>query len=461
MANNFMAEHPWYAKRKSIWRYNLASLAGGRAMVDGGYLDPSAIEGEASFDRRKRRSMRLYKNLLRSGLRIYEGQIFRIEPVRVIPERISGMVDDVDLQGTDAQPFFASVTSDAQVTGQSYVLVDSPALPPGTTQMQAQQGRLRPYFEHVPTLALIDWEVETLSPARRGQLNYAVIADEIYAPTASPFALHDPISRIRVWTTDEWFVFTRGAADATHTLDSQGSHSLGRVPLVPFYDQRIAPMQGQTISDDIALQADALWQYRSVRDESLYIHGIQQLVLSSDSDDIKELDFSASRAIPIGANDTLDYLRPSEVVYSAYSDVATEIIEDVADLIFARSSRQLPTGQVESADKRRSDREEFVAILEEKASNFEESEAECWRLANLWAGGTDGDEISVAYNRDYESVDTLADEWVQRIAEGVASRVEWYQEIHPGVSTEDAAIAVAANAAQRGSPVRDVLNGLV
>ncbi|PIQ24510.1 hypothetical protein COW64_18640, partial [bacterium (Candidatus Blackallbacteria) CG18_big_fil_WC_8_21_14_2_50_49_26] len=199
----------------------------------------------------------------------------------------------------------------------------------------------------------------------------------------------------------------------------------------------------------------------SVRDESLYTHGIQQLVLSSDSGDIKELDFSASRAIPIGANDTLDYLRPSEVVYSAYSDVATEIIEDVADLIFARSSRQLPTGQVESADKRRSDREEFVAILEEKASNFEESEAECWRLANLWAGGTDGDEISVAYNRDYESVDTLADEWVQRIAEGVASRVEWYQEIHPGVSTEDAAIAVAANAAQRGSPVRDVLNGLV
>ena len=50
---------------------------------------------------------------------------------------------------------------------------------------------------------------------------------------------------------------------------------------------------------------------------------------------------------------------------------------------------------------------------------------------------------------------------MQRIAEGVASRVEWYQEIHPGMSAEDAAIAVAANAAQRGSPVRDVLNGLI
>jgi len=268
------------------------------------------------------------------------------------------------------------------------------------------------------------------------------------------------MTRYRLWTPTNWMILTQGEKDREPSIVSEGAHELGTVPLVAFYDERLGPMQGGTIADDVALQADALWQYRSVRDESMYIHGIQQLVFASDNSDITKLDMGAARAIQIGRDDSLTYLQPSDVVYSSYTDVSREIIEDVADLIFARTSRQLPTGQVESADKRRADREEFIAVLEQKAANFEEAERRCWELANQWAGGVDSDVIEITYNRDFEAAETLADEWIKRIQEGVAKREDWYRELHPGVDEEEAAAMEAENLAARGSATRDVLGGL-
>jgi hypothetical protein len=444
MATDYNHKNRVYQKRDSVWRYNSDHYAGGRNLADSPYskeyLFQFGLEDDDAYVARLKRSKGLFDNLIARALGVYQSQIFRRDPVRKLPESLKPMQDDVDMNETDASPFFQMVAEQAQVHGLSFVLVDAPRVDGTLTEMDRQSGRLRPWFEHVSALNLYDWDVEIDDPTRRGMLNYIVICDKIDFGK-KPFTKEVERKRYRVWKPDSWEVWLTpegGSADPT-MLDS-GPNALGEVPLVPFYDRRIAPMQGSTIVDDVALASNSLWNAASVRDEAFQYQGFNQLVLTTDQN-ISELKLGESRAIKLPLGASAAYLTPSSVPFEAYQKLVNETLEKVADLVFARTSRQLPTGQVESADKRDIDRQEFVALLNRKSSNFQDAEKLCWVLASQYLNVRKEkarEEIDVEYNREFRVNERSMAEWIQGIRESIFSREEVYMAFHPGVDEDEA-----------------------
>jgi hypothetical protein len=300
---------------------------------------------------------------------------------------------------------------------------------------------MRPWAEIITPLQIVDWGVETQDMKRRGMLNYIVIWDQI-REYVEPLEPSEMINRYRVYTTDhyqEWHVkeSEAGSPDATGSLVKDKPHEFGEVPLVMFYSEFLSPMKGSTIFDDVVMSANALWNTMSVMDEAFHYQGFNTLVITSD-EDLSDLKLGETKAVKLPAGSEFKYEAPVATPFQMGEERMRGMLERVADLVFNRTSRQIPTAQVESAQKRMIDREEFVALLETKAARMELGERKVWELLAKATGAQDY-ESEVTYNRVFNVDFKDPVTWMQEVSEGISSKAEWYMATHPEVTDEDEA----------------------
>lgn len=443
---DFLTHHAHFDDRLERWTFNQDHRRGGLWLYRQArrYLVPFDVESDEGYKNRLERSPGLYENLVEASLQVYSSQLWRREPDRDLPPSLSAVLKDVDLNGTDASAFFQQATENADLFGIYYTLVDAPRIDPGTTEDQVAKKRLRPFFEHIEPHQLVDWEVETNDTERRGRLNYAVIEDCV-CRGKGPFQKGEDVRRLRVFTRDTWEIWENSKGDSKDFAPvAAGTNFIGEVPIAIWYSRRKEPMVGETIFDDVSAKSNALWNRSSVRDESFYFQGFAQLFIFSDNTSLGKLKLGEARAIKLGQSDSADYKAPPANVFEAYKAYVREMIDSVADLVFVRSTRQLPTAAPTSAETRETDRQEFLALLAKKAQGFEESEREAWRLAALLAGETPdaAEKIEIKYNRQFRSQEADATEWSLRLQGHVASRVEWRMALHPEETKEDAEKAI-------------------
>ena len=109
---------------------------------------------------------------------LFVSHLWRRKPRRSLPPGLEALTRDVDRFGTGIDTFMKQITVSAGSGG--------PCLYPGGRSQRDQpqdQGRgelgpgLRPYFIHLLPQQVLDWEFETKSPERFGQLNRAVLAE--------------------------------------------------------------------------------------------------------------------------------------------------------------------------------------------------------------------------------------------------------------------------------------------
>lgn len=448
---DFSVRHDDYDALNTVWTYNADHYAGGRVLCAAGstYLHQFVLEGDESYRKRLERAEGLYENLIAKAMGVYLSHVFRREADRSKLTAIHAEASDVDLFGTPAHDFFRAVLEQAVLQGISYVLVDAPREGGFVTEAEAQARRLRPWMELVPAPKVVDWDVETADPARRGALNYVVIRDTIVRGKA-PFSRGVTMTRFRIWTRNEWAVYeAQGESATAAALVSYGPNALGVVPLVPCYDRQIAPFRGATIVDEVARKANALWNRSSVRDENFYFQGFSQLVIKSDDKTLGELKLGADRAIKLSRGDDAGYISPSGDTFAAFKDFVQELTESVADLVFARTERQTPTAQVETAEKREIDRAEFVALLHAKSKSIETCERAAWRLWAMYLSSAPDtvESVEVPYPREFRVSDVPAAEWQAMVTAHVESRVDWRLSRHPEESRERAIEAIKENAA--------------
>jgi hypothetical protein len=442
---DYSRKHRHYQGRCAQWRFNRDHYEGPAALTQqdrtAEYLPQFQTEATSEYDKRVKRSRGLYDNLVKRAINAYQSQLFR---ERVDRERLDGklksVTKNVDLYGTSADDFFQRVAERAQLYGVCFVLADSPRAvraPSGgpISEAAGQLEGIRPWFELVEPTQVIDWAIEQEDPLRRGRLNWVVICDPDCLEPGQPFEEPKVYTRYRVYSLDQVLIIRDyGDRVSEDALVRDGSE----IPLVPFYDQFDAPMCGSTIIDDVAYSSNALWQSWSGADEAFHYQCFALLLLVTDSD-MAEVKVGASRAIKLPVGSSGAYLSPGSAPFEAHEKRVAAIRERVADLVFSRTSRQLPTAQVESAEKRDIDREEFLALLAGKARNFEQAEALCWQaLGSLW-GVSPEKAGEVAYNRKFKVDARDADEWVKFIAEGIIARVKWYMAENPDCPDEETA----------------------
>src|SRR5262245_4489155 len=128
----FDQQHEWYKRRSEAWRYNREHHEGGRALITSAHISEYLIQFKSEtggYTDRVKRAPGLYENLPKRALQVYQSQLFRVQPRRTLPKKLTELEMNVDLQGTEADEFFKAVSEEAQLLGQTYVLIDSPHVP--------------------------------------------------------------------------------------------------------------------------------------------------------------------------------------------------------------------------------------------------------------------------------------------------------------------------------------------
>jgi hypothetical protein len=455
----FSIRHKHYLKREPIWKWNRDHFMGANALLsskddgvisDVDYLPKFQIEEDAPYQKRVKRARGLYDNLVSRALKVYRSQVHRVPPVRNISGDAEVALLDIDGFGTPAEQFFQNHNELSWLYGiQSCLVVGPPDVDGRLSQGQvsvaeAQARKLRPWVESIPPLTMVDWGIETTDPARRGELNYVMLRDEVMGEK-EPMKKPTRYDRYRIYTMTETQTFRivlEAGDDMSEVVvdvieDDPIQHGLGEVPIVPFYDQFVAPMQGATVMDDVAESANALWNSWSVADQAYYYQGFNIMVLFTDKDS-KKIKIAEDRGLVLDPGDKAEYLAPSPVPFDAHRLRVEMIRERVRDVVFNRTDRQNPTAQVESAEKRELDREEFVALLEQKSGNAERAERKVWSLLSK-AWGQENVEHEITYNRRFRTDARAADEWTKLTEAGVYSMAEWYMDEHPEADSEDQA----------------------
>ena len=306
----------------------------------------------------------------------------------------------MDRFGTPAGAFMKQVATAAGVEGHTFVLVDAPSGLLPATRAEEMSLRMRPYLVHLLPSQVLDWEFELDDPVGFGRLKRVVLADPAEPGNRAP-------ARFRVWTPESWSVWqvgSSGGADALPKVVSEGENPLGVVPLVPIYNLRVGQFMGESTIEDIAPLNHALYQKTSILDEAEYWAGFPQLVIFTD-EEVAEVELSQSRALQFRPGDEARFIEHSGAAIESLRTTVQEIKQDIFRIALKQITESRPTAGVESAAKKRLDRAEFVASLEERAINFEEAETRIWRLAALWVGA-DPNQVEIEYNRrfDLESV---------------------------------------------------------
>jgi len=250
------------------------------------YLPQHKYESNDGYTERLSKSVLV--NLTRLTLQSWVGRPFSI-PIKLadVPQEILDLLTDVDLLGSDLQMFARNWFSDGVAKAFSHVYVDFPRtdLTPQRTLQTDREEHIRPYWIH--------WRPEQLfyasSEMDRGQEVLTEIRVMENVITRDGF-VEASTQQIRRVTLDgqrvELFQLKklRGRGKVVWAKVDEYTFSLPTIPLVTFYSDREAFMQGTPPLEDLADLNLSHWQGYSDQQACLTVARFPILALSGGSD---------------------------------------------------------------------------------------------------------------------------------------------------------------------------------
>jgi len=460
-AEKFNRTHAIYRNRRLAWDYNdtHAEADGGRSLLEhpeiSTWLPQFGVEADDAYEARKLRANGLYDNLGKLAVKVHQAYLFKNAPQRNnVPKRIDYLLSDVDGRGNSADTFFKMVDAKSRIRGIHFVLVDATAIPGSITKAQEKALGYRTWFESIDAMQVIDWG--TSASGGSVSLDYAVVKD--FLTRGGPFEEKSVIERWRVFLRDEIVIYER---DASHKDDppletSRVKNSIGRVPLIAFYEEKVGEMDGRTFVDDVSVIANKIWEYNSVDDEGIYWSGFDLLVVSSDRE-TSEIKLGEARALDVGAEGSAEFITGGKTAGERIYTKVEKLQQRALAMIFNQIERHVDSAQVQAAEKTRYDRAGFITALRWKAMTMEQGEVGCFKLALEYHGESMTNvEDMVVYFKDFEVGEDSPDVWEARFRHGVSEPADWLQQRNPGISIESAREKVQANLSEVAKEIPNV-----
>ncbi len=329
--------------------------------------------------------------------------LWRRLPERDMPATLEPFLEDVDRKGTPADVFFRDVSTDAQVDGVHWVLVDMPRAPEaGYPSLGAeQQAGHRPFMQHVPATSVIDWEVNRSDL----QLEWAVVKETYDQPRVTAGVEITQVNRWKVWTRTGWTLYEL-QADEKHkdklqyVVIDEGLNTSGVVPLVPFLGIRHTDYSGYPVARSIFPHVLAIYNKLSDMDwfERLSAHPIPWMASPEPPtklDVAKGLHFRTQAGSP---DPRIGYLETSGTGFQSLRTSISELKASIYAIALAQARKE--SAQIQSAESQREDRRIFNEGLRGYSAHLEAQEFRCWQIAAAFIG--ESGEISITYNADYD-----------------------------------------------------------
>lgn len=418
---DYDAVHPDYsAKRLKRYRDIYNGLA--RPEVIREYLFRNDSESAESYEARLRRAA--YINLAAPVADLFaavaSGSVNR-SGLAGIPA-LEDMLHNCDRAGASPEIFFKRVCGAASPYGAHFVLVDMPRADAEASSLtEAAAMGLTPYFVSIPAQNLCAWDFD-----ETGALSYVVLRGTRRV-SSGPFTSFKEVATREVWTKTGWQRL-EATDDSTgggeFIVVAEGTHPCGAVPVVPFLFEEETPMTGLSVFDDVAENIVQLFNCWSEYDKSLADASLPWLMLSGINPEealsmVRSSDSAIATANPEAGGKYLETSGTSFAAKVAEIEAAVRYITNVS----LRRTRPDSASAV-SAESKREDNRELVALMKDFAASMRESERRCWQLAGKWLGLSDETlrGMHVAYEVKYD-VDEISEGTIATLIDLVQSGI--------------------------------------
>ena len=427
MSRDFDVCHPDYdGKRIRTYHDIYTGLA--RSEVIRNYLFRNDSESKESYNARILRAA--YINLAAPVADLFSavatGSVNR-SGLADVPA-LEPVLQNCDRHGNTPDAFFKRVCANASPLGAHFVLVDmKQAERPADSQAEAKQMGLIPHFVHVPAESLYAWDFDS-----DGSLAYIVRRGTRRA-SSGPFTAFEEIQTREVWTKTGWQrLEARGTSSGPGTGPSgfvvvaEGEHPCGQVPIVPFLfeEDEDSPMVGLSVFDDVAENIVQLFNIWSELDKSLADASLPWLWLKgvNPEDALKMVRSSDSAIATTNADADGKYLETSGTSFAAKQAQIEAAVKYITNVSLRRTRPDSAAAM--SAESKREDNRELVALMKYFATRMQEGERRCWQLAGKWLGLDEAaiEKMHVAYEVHYD-VDEVGDGAIQTLIDLVTNKI--------------------------------------
>ena len=296
---------------------------------------------------------------------------------------------DVDGCGSDLDEFARRLVICSLTYGHANILVDYPA-PSGARSLAEERamGR-RPYWVEVDPADIYGWRLDR--DAAYGTLTQVRIHEQAIVP-AGRFG-EKVYEQIRVIEPGRYEVYRQrqerkplgpGFAEpvnngSDYELVDSGVYSLGDIPLVTTYSNKVDTLVSRPPLLDIAYLNLAHFQRQADLIHSLHIASQPMLVLEGWDDQTKDMAVSVNYAMATQPGNKVYYVEPASSAFEAQSNEIRELQQQMSTLGISTLSQQKFVA--ESADARRLDRVDTNSMLSMVSMDLEQTLQGAFNLA--------------------------------------------------------------------------------
>lgn len=318
-----------------------------------------------------------------------------------VPGRIKDWCDDVDLQGRNLHVFGASVFRTAMSHGMSGILVEYPVVRQVATRVLSQADeaamKVRPYMVEIKPSQLLGWRIIRVNGSwALSQLRFKECVTEPDGPYGET-----EIEQVRVIMPTSWEIHRKNEKDEWVLYDF-GINTLGVVPYVPVYTERVGYMVSKPPLIELAHLNVAHWQ--SYSDQRNIVHVARVPILAAIGvEDNYELIIGAQSATKLPMDADLKYVEHTGSCIEAGRNDLKDLEERMRQIgaeLLVLAPGQVTASQVISEDA------VSKCLLQSYAEQFEDSLDAALDLMAKWANERTGGHV--ALYKDF-GVATLAE----------------------------------------------------
>lgn len=280
-------------------------LGGSAAMRAAGEMYLPKFGAESTVDYKARLDGSFLFGAYAKTCEDFVGMLFR-KPIELVkaPEAVVGWCDNADMMGNDLSTFMAEVVKDSVRAGLSFVMVDSPRIPEGTSRSDQEEQNIRPYLVHITIDQILDWRtatvnnVQTLSHVRIFEtVEEQDPADEFSSVVFGQVRVMDVIEgkvQVRIYRQT---TATGGKADGSaYDLTDTYVTGLNEITIVPVYSNRKGFWAAKPMLDDLADLNIRHWQSQSDQNNVLHFARVP-ILFGAGLDDVEPEENADGRVV--------------------------------------------------------------------------------------------------------------------------------------------------------------------
>ncbi|QNK01674.1 hypothetical protein [Dyella telluris] len=406
MAALTQRRHPDYREKLEHWEFLEETYKSERSWFKKNIFRFTR-EGDTTYAKRVERAYRF--NHTREVVDLVNKYLFKVAPVRKpdVPDQVLRFRERATLTGLTLSQFEREVARKTSIYGRVWVVVDNNKRSNSEIASIADEknGAVRLYSYIVTPKHVLDMGYDDF-----GQLEWILI-EEVYRDDDNPFSGSGRVlSRFRLWTKTQWFVFKQTVRDKIEFVD-KGDHNLGVVPVIKAdHVESDARYHNPGLIEDIAYMDRGTANYLSCLDQIINDQTFSQLVMPaqgvlpgvglSPEDSAKEEDEAKRNLMKMGTSQVLlfdgehgaapTYISPdprqASLIITAIRQIINEIYHTVG-LAGERTKQDNSVGIDNSSGVAKAyDFERVNALLSAKANAMEQFSNRMETLVRIWNG---------------------------------------------------------------------------